>query len=474
MTKNFGVVDRRSLFGIGAALAASVAVSACDSDEKSSTNTATSGTSPSNDPTAVAADAYVFGYPLVLMDATRAAAGPANVFVHADQLPTPADRTVVRMNLDTLYSQAWLDLRAEPLVLQVPEMEPDRYWLMQMLDAWTNTVHNPSSARPKVRSGQQTPPFTYLLTGPGWSGEVPPDMTQLAMPTNTVWVIGRVQVDGDADIAAVRAIQQKMKLAPLSAWQADSDRATPGVTAEVGQPSANPSKQVADMDGPTFFAKFSALMMVDPPAPDDQPAMLRFATLGITPGGTPTADAAVLDAGAQSAKEQIADYQDPQIRAANGWKYSTDLGAYGTNYPLRAKTARFALGANLPEDALYPSLTGTADANGAAQRFRLHFAADQFPPVDAFWSITAYDADSFLIPNPANIYAVGHQIPITKNADGSADIAVQNADPGGSVPVGNWLPIPASGKFSLSMRLYAPKPEAAEGKWEPPALENVT
>ncbi|MET8778538.1 DUF1254 domain-containing protein [Nocardia sp. NPDC004654] len=474
MSDGFGVVNRRSLLGIGVTLAAGVALSACDSDEQSSGTTATTGTSPSDDPTAVAADAYVFGYPLVLMDATRAAAGPPNIFIHADQLPTPDDRLVVRVNLDTLYSQAWLDLRPEPLVLQVPEMEPDRYWLMQILDAWTNTVHNPSSVRPDVQSGQQTPPFTYLLTGPEWSGEVPSGMTRLTMPTNTVWVIGRVQVDGDADIAAVRAIQEKMKLAPLSVWQADPGLATPSIVADESRLSANPSREVADMDGPSFFAVLSALMTANPPTPDDEPAVRRFATLGITPGGTPTAEAGVLDAGVQAGKKQIADFRDPGSHNANGWKYSTDLGDYGTNYPLRASTSYFALGANLPEDALYPTFTGTADTDGAAQRFRLHFSADQLPPVDAFWSITAYGADSFLIPNPANIYFVGHQIPITKNADGSADIAVQNADPGPAVPAGNWLPIPAAGKFSLTMRLYAPKTEAVEGKWEPPALEKVS
>lgn len=464
-------LSRRGLFGAAAGLAAVAGLAACGSSTNSSSSSTTTATSVSNDPKAVAADAYVFGYPLVLMDVTRAGGSPANEFVHADSLPTPDDRTVVRLNLDTLYSQAWLDLKAEPMVLRLPEMDAGRYWLMQMLDAWSNTQHDPSSVRPQVQAGQPNPPFAYLITGPGWNGTVPDGLTRLDMPTDTVWIIGRIQVNGQDDVAAVRAIQEKIQLAPLSIWQDDNAVATPGVVFDSGQKTANPSGEVAGMDGQAYFAKMCALMAANPPAADDNSALQRFASLGIAPGGTPTADAAVLDAGVQAAKKQIAEYKDPKAKDVDGWTYATDIGTYGTDYLLRAYTAYFGLGANLPADALYPTLFTVADANGTPQRFRLHFAAGRLPPVDAFWSITAYDADSFLIPNPANIYAVGHQIPVTVNPDGSVDIAVQNADPGSSVPVGNWLPIPASGKFSLTLRLYSPKPEAAEGTWQPPKLD---
>jgi len=248
---------------------------------------------------------------------------------------------------------------------------------------------------------------------------------------------------------------------------------TPGVTLDGTQRTASPSSQVASMDGPAFFGKLCALLSVDPPAPADQPAMRRFATIGVTPGGTPTAPATVLTAAVRAAEQRIADYQDPKSRDVDGWICATDVGTYGTDYPLRAHTAYFGLGANLPQDALYPTIDGVADDNGAPRRFRLHFPAGQLPPVDAFWSITAYDADSFLIPNPAGIYAVGHEVPVTANPDGSVDIAVQHADPGTTVPHGNWLPIPAVGKFSLTLRLYAPKPEAVQGKWQPPKLDGV-
>lgn len=452
--------------------AAAIGLSACGNDS-SDESSSTPSTAASGDTAAIAADAYVFGYPLVLMDATRASAASANHFDHADSLPTPADRQVVRLNLDTLYSQAWLDVRKEPMVVQVPEMDSGRYWLMQFLDAWTNTEQNPSSIDPKLKSGGQGGPFTYAITGPGWSGTLPEGVTQLAMPTNTVWLVGRVQVNGPEDVDAVRAIQSQMKLVPLSQWESGNhDNLPPGTASDK---SINPSALVAKMDGPTFFRKLDELMTTNPPAADDAAAMARFAEIGVAPGGSPDKVAAdVLDAGVAAGTKSIAAYVDPNQKVENGWAFGTDVGTYGTNYGLRAYIAQKGLGANLPEDAIYPTIFSTADANGVPIRFTLHFPEGQLPPAKAFWSITAYDADSFLVPNPANIYAVGHQVPVVKNADGSVDIAVQSADPGASVPTGNWLPIPESGKFSLSMRLYAPEPSVADGSWQPPALKPVS
>ncbi|WP_067541242.1 DUF1254 domain-containing protein [Nocardia crassostreae] len=462
-------VTRRWVLGTGAAVAAGLGLAACGSgDDKP----ASSGDA-SNDPKAIAADAYTFGYPLVLMDATRAALGFTNQFVNATTLPEPDDRLVVRLNLDTLYSQAWLDLGPEPLVLQVPGMEADRYWLMQITDAWSNTRQNPSSIRPQTAAGATSPPFTYLVTGPGWSGRVPEGMTRLDLPTNTAWVLGRIQVNGTEDVPRVLELQNQLKLVPLSAWLRGEDAAT-------GRPFIpNPSQtpppaQVAAMDGPAFFDKLCALMAANPPAPADAPALERFATIGLEPGATVDGQSAqALNDGAAQAKTQIPKYDDPRTKQENGWTFSTDLGAYGTNYALRARTAMQALGANLAQDAVYPTVFAKADDGGAKVRYRLHFPAGQLPPVDAFWSLTAYDADSYLVPNAADIYAIGHDVPIVVNSDGTVDIAVQNEDPGISVPQGNWLPIPASGNFSLSMRLYGPKQEALDGGWKPPVLTPV-
>ncbi|MFD0364039.1 DUF1254 domain-containing protein [Nocardia sp. GCM10030253] len=468
--RDAGRFSRRSMLGIGAITVAGLGLAACGDDSDSTSSTTSRSAAATGDMKSIATDAYIFGYPLVLMDATRAISAPANSFDHG-VLPNPADKDVVRLNLDTLYSQAWLDLRSGPMVLQVPAMDAGRYWLMQILDAWSNTVHNPSSIKPQTASGTTSPPYTYVITGPGWFGALPPNTTRLSVPTSTVWIIGRIQINGVGDTAAVQALQQQLKLVPLSRWARGDQGGTISRTHVTDPNAVPPVKQVADMDGRTFFYRMSALMATDPPAAADDDAMKRFAGIGLTPGGNVDLSAADLDAVAADAKRQIADYVNPQIKDLNGWQFATNVGTYGTDYKQRAYIALTGLGANLPQDAIYPTVFGTADDNGRPRRFRLHFPAGQLPPVDAFWSITAYNADSFFIPNPDNIYAVGHQIPVVPGPDGAVDIVVQNADPGPSVPTGNWLPIPASGKFSLTMRLYAPAPAAIDGTWQPPGLE---
>ncbi|MEV6432026.1 DUF1254 domain-containing protein [Nocardia sp. NPDC051463] len=472
-----GQFSRRSMLGIGAMTVAGLGLVACGDDSNSTSSTTasstTAGSAPAGDAKAIATDAYIFGYPLVLMDATRAAAAPVNSFDHA-VVPDPADKDVVRLNLDTLYSQAWLDVRSEPMVLQVPAMDAGRYWLMQILDAWSNTVHNPSSIEPRTASGTTSPPYTYVITGPGWSGTLPANTTQLSMPTPTVWIIGRIQINGAADTAAVQALQQQLKLVPLSEWAQGNEGGTVSRTHITDPTAIPPVKQVAAMDGRAFFDRMTALMATDPPAAADADAMKRFAGIGITPGGNVDMLAAAdLDAAVDDAKRSIADYVNPEIKDENGWQFATNVGTYGTDYKQRASIALSGLGANLPQDAIYPTVFGNADGDGTPRRFRIRFPAGQLPPAEAFWSITAYDADSFLIPNPDNIYAVGHQVPVVPGSDGSVEIAVQNADPGPSVPTGNWLPIPTSGKFSLTLRLYAPKPAATKGDWTPPRLEPV-
>jgi hypothetical protein len=469
-------LSRRALFGVGAALAVGAGLAACGDGERknapamtgNSTGGAT-GTAPAADPVSVATDANLFGYPLVLMDVTRAQSGTPNALFHARTLPTAADHAVVRMNLDTLYTSAWLDLRAEPMVLQVPDMGPGRYWLMQLLDAWTNTAHNPSSPKPQVQQGQST--FTYAIAGPGWSGSLPPETTRLDMPTATAWLIGRTQVNGPDDLAAVHALQDRIVLAPASAWNSGAMTPLTGATMGAGTP---PPKVVAGMDGRTFFDRMCAVLAANPAAAADDTVMKRFASIGVRPGGSVDGQpAAALDQGIAAAQKRLQEYHDPAAKNENGWTFATNVGAYGTDYDLRAYTAKVGLGANLAEDAVYPSTFGVADANGAPRRYRIRFEPDQLPPVDAFWSITAYGSDSYLVDNPAGIYSVGHPIPVTPGPDGRVTIAVQHEDPGANVPPGHWLPIPATGTFSLSMRLYAPKPAALDGTWQPPALTPV-
>ncbi|WP_431962302.1 DUF1254 domain-containing protein [Nocardia sp. bgisy134] len=459
------VITRRTM--LGWATTTALVLAACGRDDE--------GAAATSEAAVIAEDAYAFGYPLVLMHETRDAAlksTPVNHFQHSDALPTPERRDIVRLNVDTLYSSAWLDLSRGPMTLQVPAVNPGRFWLMQVMDAWTNTVHNPSSVRPQVRPGARTPPFSYVITGPNWSGALPEELTPLPMPTPTVWVLGRIQVDGVDDIPAVRAIQRDLRLASLDDWVAG--RPVP-VEPIRPAPSRPPAEQVTEMDARKFYDRLCTLMDTDPPALADAPAMARFAEIGIEPGGRVTglSDAALTTA-ATDAKRTIGVYVDPQTRLDNGWTFDPTAGEYGTDYLHRAATADKGLGSNLAEDAIYPTFFETADTDGTPKRFRLRFAPGQTPPVDAFWSLTAYGADGFLVPNPAGIYAVGHQEPVVPGPDGAVELAIQHRNPGPAVRQGNWLPIPADGEFSLIMRLYAPRPEAIDGRWQLPAVTTAT
>ncbi|MFE3194264.1 DUF1254 domain-containing protein [Nocardia sp. NPDC059240] len=462
-------VNRRTLFGLSLAAVAAAGLSSCSKSTGSAGSSATS--SNSDDPKAIATDAYLFGYPLVLMDVTRAVAGGTNRFQHAQNLPTSSDRAVVRINLDTLYSSAWLDLGPEPMVLQVPAMPSGRYWLMQLMDAWSNTAQDPSSANPQLADGHSGPPYTYVITGPAFSGTLPDNLTRLSMPTASAWLLGRIQVNGEDDLPAVHMLQQQLKLMPLSAWLAGTPASSGSLPRPQGDP---PPDQVANMDATTFFNRLCAALTTNPPAPADAPMMKRIAALGITPGGQVNAQPAeLLTAAVKDAQHRMITYQNPQGKDVNGWKYATDLGTYGIDYALRANVAYFGLGANLSRDALYPSIVDTADDHGLPRRFRLKFPADHLPPADAFWSLTAYTADNYLVENDADIYAVGHAVPVVPAADGSVELAIQHEDPGPAVPKGNWLPIPAAGEFSLTLRLYAPRPEAIDGTWRPPGLTTL-
>ncbi|MBF6299555.1 DUF1254 domain-containing protein [Nocardia amamiensis] len=456
-------VSRRTALGMAATSVAAFGLAACggSGDENPAVP---------DDAVTIARDAYIFGYPLVLMDLTRVAAEaatPANRFQHAVALPTPAQRDVARLDRDTLRSTAWLDLRAEPMVLQVPAMDDRRFWLVQLLDAWTNNAHNPSSDRPQANSA--APPYTYVVTGPGWSGVLPGGLTQLPMPTPTVWLIARIQLDGDDDLPVVRALQQELKLVPLSVWtNAREPRAAPPGGLSAAQP---PSEQMAEMDARAFFDRMCAVMSTNPPAPEDAPAMRHFATIGIRPGGKVHGlSDTELTAAVETAQQQIPVYIGARMVNEDGWLIDPEVGRYGTDYLLRAIIARIGVGAGPRENIFNPTLFASADARGSMGRFRLHFAPGRLPPADAFWSLTAYDADSRLVPNPAGIYSVGYQVPVVLNPDGSLDIAVQYGDPGPGVPAGNWLPIPDSGQFSLTLRLFSPNVEALQGHWQPPPL----
>lgn len=427
----------------------------------------------SGDARSLSYDAYTYLYPLVTMEVTRRQMvnapegakpgfGPPNAFHHIRAFPSADFRAVVRPNFDTLYSSAWLDLTTGPVVVSTPDTS-DRYYLLPMLDMWTDVFASPG----KRTSG--TGAQEYVLVAPGYGGEVPSEKQVIEAPTPWVWVIGRTQTNGPADYAAVHAVQDGFAVKPLSPTEhsIDPDQDT----------TTEPLRLVNSMSASDFFAFACEAMQLHPPHATDFSIHARIANLGIVPGERFDADKlaatapADVEAGATAAREAIAANIAHLGTRANGWTVATEaIGVYGNSYLKRATVAFGGLGANPPEDAIYPVLL--TDATGAPitgdQDYVIHFDADQLPPVDAFWSITMYDSEGFQTANELDRFAIGDRDSLTYNADGSLDIYIQHANPG-SEHESNWLPAP-TGRLGITMRLYAPRPEALNGTWMPPPV----
>lgn len=429
----------------------------------------------------LAGEAFVFGYPLVLMDVTRAVMtatpkpdgkrAPANQFAHLRQFPDYTFTDVVSPNVDTLYSFAWLDLTHQPMLLSVPDAG-NRYYLMPLLDAWTNVFASPG---PRTTG---TGKATFAITGPNWHEPLPDGVQEIKAPTNLVWLIGRVQTDGPKDYAQARAFQDKLRLTPFGAWgntYIPPDNVP--VTANIDT-SKPPAEQVLKMDAATFFRRLNALMKDNPPARADAPALQRFTAIGVAPGAAfNTADldprlVAGIERGVAAARQKLlADARKPHGRDVNGWDVMTDLGNYGTAYEWRAIVALVGLGANLPEDAMYPrAITdGRGQPLSGAQHYVMRFARGQLPPVNAFWSLTVYNNNQALVQNPINRYAIGSRDALKFDGDGALTLYLQHDSPG-KAREANWLPTPA-GPFNLALRLYWPKPQVLQGRWQIPPVE---
>lgn len=430
-------------------------------------------------------DAYIYGFPLVIMDVTKdvltatptltETKAPINQFLNKKTFPDPSFKEVVSPNADTLYSQAWLDLSKEPLILSVPDTGK-RYYLFPMLDAWTNVFFSPGTRTTGNGKG------AFAITGPKWQGTLPDGVKEVKSPSNLVWIIGRIQTNGPSDYAAVNDLQAQFKLTPLSAWGTDY---TPPKTVTFDSKidaKTPPIEQVLNMDGATFFKRLAQLLKNTPVPSVDSDYVKRFSSFGLIPGKDFTsADLSTqqiqdLNESVQKAQVQIQEYWKklPFAVQENGWSaILKGVGSYGTDYITRATVALAGLGANLPEDAIYPYTI--VDSNGQTlngkYRYTIHFDKGSLPPVNAFWSITMYDNAHFFIQNPINRYAIGSKDQLTFNSDGSLDIYIQNESPGKDKE-SNWLPAP-DGDFNLILRLYAPRKEILDGMWKPPAVKKV-
>jgi hypothetical protein len=396
---------------------------------------------------------------------------PPNQFAHFRDFPTVDTQIAANMNVDTLYSLACIDLRAEPIVLSVPEMG-NRYWIMQLVDAWNNVPAAPGSRTVGGQGGN------FVLVGPRWHGSIPAGLTHLHLPTTMLLLKGRTYVANEADLPAVHALQDKYQLVPLSSWGSPYSPPTDVPIDESVDMKKTVQEQTLRMTPDTFFNNLNRLLVYNPPEPPDPGTMDRLTRVGVIPGRN--FDFASFD---QSLQQDIysgvLDGQREmqsvdQGKAVNTWRFALDMGRFGKNYALRAYSTFFNLGCNLAEDAIYP--TTAVDSNNlpldAAYRYVLHFRQDEIPPVKAFWSLTMYDSSGFLSRNPIDRYALGDRSQMTYGKDGSLTIFIQQESPGPDKEA-NWLPTPDAGGMMLILRLYQPRQEAIDGTWKPPAIQRV-
>lgn len=429
-----------------------------------------------------AVEAYVYGYPLITMEMTRrvmtnvaapeGTRAPMGQLVKMRSYPDSSFRDVTAPNADTLYTTAWIDVGKEPWVLSIPDMK-DRYFMFPMLDGWTNVFEVPGTRA--TGTGAQV----YAIARADWKGALPAGVKRYNSPTDVVWILGRIYCTGTLeDYAAVHALQDACSLVPLSAY-GKPYAPPPGTVDPAIDMKTAVRDQVNRMDAVAYFTLLADLLKTNPPAPADAPMLETLARVGIVPGKDFERSKFNVDfAGKvpEAGFDRILlhfKFSDGDMREKNGWKYTLLTGLYGTDYLQRALIAAIGLGANRPEDAIYPVSRNDADGHGydGSKKYVIRFPKGLTPPVKGFWSITMYDDKFFFVPNALNRYSISPRQDLKYNKDGSLDILVQESRPAAEME-SNWLPAPA-GKFILMMRLYWPSekaPTILDGSWTPPSV----
>jgi len=430
---------------------------------------------------------YAFGYPLVLMDLTKKVStniksphptrpiAPINQLGHFRSFPDHNLTAIVKPNVDTYYSIAWFDLEKEPQVLSMPATE--RYYLLPFYDAYSNVFASPGTRT------TGTDAQTLLIAGPNWKGETPVGMTLIQAPTQMVWLLGRIQVNSAEDGATtVKEIQDAMRLVPLSEFGNENYTPPAGIVKAEHQDIV-PVKTIRELDVNTYMNRLSELMVKNPATAADAPMLEKMAKIGFVPGQPfeVSTDNFILKTKLSKLPDFI--HKRMETRRAepdrtllnNGWMMVTeDIGTYGTDYLRRAYIGFIGLGALTSEDAVYPNCSFDKDGNplDASKKYTMHFEADQIPPVNAFWSLTAYNEDEFLVKNELSRFALGDRDNLKFNADGSLDLYIQSEKPSEDRKP-NWLPIPLDGSFYLTLRLYRPKQIVMDGNWKIPFVEPI-
>ena len=425
--------------------------------------------------------AYVYAYPMIMMEVTRRVStnveapkgprAPMNQFAHLRAFPDHTFKEVVRPNADTLYSIVWFDISKEPQVLSVSDTA-GRYYMLPMLDMWTDIIAAPGSRTSGTKAAH------FAIVGPKWQGDLPDGVEPVRSPTNIGWIIGRTQTNGAADYENVHRIQDGYKLTPLSQWGKSYMPPAKVPVNSTWDMKTPPPVQVAKMSAKAYFELFAKLHKDNSPHELDWNMVEQLKQIGIIPGEE--FDFSKLSAEKQKTLERaVGDAQKMIVEkqtgeAVNGWQVARELmGNYGTSYLQRAYIALIALGANVPEDAVYPM--SNVDSEGqpynGSHRYVIHFDKSERPPVRGFWSLSTYDEEMYFVDNPIRRYAIGDRDQLQYNQDGSLDIYIQHASPGRDKE-SNWLPAPKD-DFDLVLRAYWPVLEVLTGGWNPPAVKRV-
>lgn len=433
---------------------------------------------------ALVSDAYVFAFPLVVSDSTRATqtavatpteregCAPLGQVFRGDRRPDPDNHLVVSPNCDTLYTTGWIDVGAEPWILSMPE-HGDRYLLMQVLGGWTDVI---GSFGTRTEGGRA---FDVAIATERWKGRLPDGVSLLRSPSDAVWLIGRTAYTGPDDVEEAIAIGKNIGLAPLSTWRRGY---VAPARAEVDRSvnlARSPLANVLAMTPIEFFERFQSLLASTRPASADASATKRFEALGIHANGTLDRNALramgnALDRGVEDAKERIRRAAASIGTVSNGWRFVPEPGRFGTRYLDRAAVAWFALGANLPEDAIYP--TTRVDEAGepldGSQQYVLRFEKGAQPPAKFFWSVTLYDDAQHFAKNDLERYSLGDRSDLAYGPDGALEIFLGAEPPADENARGNWLPAPRA-PFNLILRIYGPERAVLDGTWKPPAVHRV-
>jgi hypothetical protein len=438
---------------------------------------------------AIAEEGFVYGLPIVMNYAVMYEyavdknsgqfKAPFNQIFNEARVFTYKDTAIITPNSDTPYSLLWMDLRAEPMVLSVPAVDKKRYYSVMLTDGNTFNYGYIGSRATGSDAGD------YLVVGPNWKGETPPGIKQVfRSSTDFSLAAYRTQLINPADMPNVVKVQAGYKAQPLSAYLKQPAPPAP--------PAIDFPKIDKEMVKTHFFDYLDFALQFAPAGPEEEAIRARLATIGIGPGKkfnfkdlSLEHKAAVLLA-MKEGEDKIEKYLEAGMKDINGWKVGSlfgDRDFYKGDWLKRAAAAKGGIYGNDAVEAMYPltkTLANGEELDGAKHKYTLTFAKGQFPPVNAFWSVTMYDGKTqLLIKNPINRYLINSPMlpSMKKDKDGSLTLYVQRDSPGKDKE-SNWLPAP-DGPIYLVMRLYWPKAEApsilppGEGSWQPPGLKQA-